>query len=81
MQFKILKKKFIKNTIIDFDRRVCSIFNDSIASFFDILTFLFVEDSVYSDWIMVQKINSDAFISKIIEQSKIPNTILQSELI
>lgn len=40
---------------------------------------LFVEDSVYSDWIKVQTKIADVSITKKIDQSKIINTILQSD--
>ena len=40
---------------------------------------LFVEDSVYSDWIKVQTFISNICLTKRIDQSKIVNTILQSD--
>lgn len=40
---------------------------------------LFVEDSVYSDWIKVQTLISNVCLTKRIDQSKIMITILQSD--
>lgn len=40
---------------------------------------LFVEESVYFDWIKVQAKIANAFLTKKIDQSKIMNTILQSD--